>query len=183
MNNKIKDYLYLVMVSGSIIILDQVTKNIVRANLAIQETWAPAWLEPYARIVNWKNTGAAFGMLQNFNLVITILAIVVSVVIFYYFPRIPRGDWVLRLALCLQLGGAVGNLIDRLIQGYVTDYISVWNFPVFNVADASISIGVAILIVEMWFRDRKEKQELSEMEKGESSESVSEPVSKESPIE
>jgi signal peptidase II len=55
----------------------------------------------------------------------------------------------------LQLGGALGNLIDRLTQGYVTDFISVGTFPVFNVADASISIGVAILILGMWIKERR----------------------------
>lgn len=183
MRKAIRDYIYLIVVAGSVIALDQITKAIVRSNLAIQETWIPAaWLEPYARIVNWKNTGAAFGMLQDFSTVFTILAIVVTIVILYYFPRIPSEERVLRLALGLQLGGAVGNLIDRLNQGYVTDFISVWNFPVFNVADASIFIGVVILVLEMWVRDRKEKQLASEAERGFISEPVNEPVSEESPI-
>ena len=180
----IKDYIYLLLVAGSVVVLDQITKTLVRSNLAFQETWVPApWVEPYARIVNWKNTGAAFGMFQNLSMVFTVLAIVVTVVILYYFPRIPSEDRVLRLALGLQLGGALGNLIDRLTQGYVTDFVSVWNFPVFNVADASISLGVAILILEMWVRDRKERQVSSIAEGGLTSEPVSEPVSEESPIE
>lgn len=184
MRKAIRDYIYLILVAGSVITLDQITKTIVRSNLAIQETWVPAvWLEPYARIVNWKNTGAAFGMLQDFSTVFTILAIIVTIVILYYFPRIPSEERVLRLALGLQLGGAVGNLIDRLNQGYVTDFISVWEFPVFNVADASIFIGVVILVIEMWVRDRKEKQLTSEADRGLVSESVNEPVSEESPIE
>jgi signal peptidase II len=85
------------------------------------------------------------------------LAIVVSCVIIYYFPRVPREDWLLRLALALQLGGAVGNLVDRITEGYVTDFISVGMFPVFNIADASISIGVALLILAMWLKEREQK--------------------------
>ena len=64
----------------------------------------------------------------------------------------------LRLALSMQLGGALGNLIDRLTIGHVTDFISVGNFPVFNVADASITIGAALLFLSVWIRERAEKQ-------------------------
>jgi len=85
---------------------------------------------------------------------ITVLAIVVAIAIVYYYPQVPRADWPLRLAMGMQLGGAMGNLIDRLTQGFVTDFISVGNFPVFNVADSSISMGVAILLFGMWFKER-----------------------------
>lgn len=187
MRKIIGDYFHLIAVAGSIIALDQITKSLVRANLAFQEVWVPVyWLEPYARIVHWKNTGAALGMFQNVDMVnriISILAVIVSFVILYYYPRIPRQDRVLRFALGLQLGGAVGNLIDRLTQGYVTDFISVGNFPVLNLADASISTGVAILIIEMWIRDRKEKAVIDEPEQGKVSEPISEPVSEEPQVE
>lgn len=94
-------------------------------------------------------------MFQGFADIFAILAVVVVVVILYYFPRIPSNEWALRLALGLQLGGALGNLIDRLrFQGHVTDFISVATFPVFNIADASISIGVVILILSIWFSER-----------------------------
>ncbi len=84
-----------------------------------------------------------------------ILKIVVSLLIIYYFPQIPRSDKVVRLSLSMLLGGAIGNLIDRITLGYVTDFISVGSFPVFNVADASISCGVAILFIAMWLQERK----------------------------
>jgi signal peptidase II len=153
----LSDYAYLLSLAGVIIILDQLTKHIVRTQLDFTEVWAPwDWLIPYARIVHWKNSGAAFGMLQGFSLIFTVLSFVISLAILYYFPRVPRQDWSLRLAMCLQLGGAVGNLIDRLSQGYVTDFISVGTFPVFNVADSSISIGVAILVLGIWLKERQQ---------------------------
>ena len=93
-------------------------------------------------------------MLQGLGDIFTILAILVAVAIIYYFPQVSREDWALRLAMGLQLGGAIGNLIDRISSGYVTDFISIGTFPVFNVADASISIGVAILILGMWVKER-----------------------------
>jgi len=160
----IKDYAFLLTISGTIILLDQVTKNLVRSNLHFGEIWPQNhWIVNYARIVHWSNTGAAFGMLQNFGIAFAILAVVVSIAILIYFPRIPRNDWLLRLALALQLGGAIGNLIDRLTIGHVTDFISLDSFAVFNIADASISIGVALLAVSLIQRERKEKLEKSQL--------------------
>jgi signal peptidase II len=141
-----------------VIALDQWTKALVRARLAFEDYWSPwPWLAHYVRIVHWKNSGAAFGMLQGFGDVFTILAILVAIAILYYFPQVPPQDWTLRLAMGLQFGGALGNLIDRVLQGYVTDFISIGTFPVFNVADASISTGVAILVLGMWFKERRPK--------------------------
>jgi signal peptidase II len=152
-----KDYIFLFSLAGAIVALDQWTKYLVRQNLPFQAIWSPwPWLTPFARIVHWKNTGAAFGIFQGFGDVFTILAIVVSIAILYYFPQVPRRDWTLRLAMGMQLGGAVGNLIDRLFFGSVTDFVSVGNFAVFNVADASISIGVAILILGMLAKERQD---------------------------
>jgi signal peptidase II len=152
----IRDYLFLFLLAGVIIALDQWTKYLVRETLPFQAIWSPwPWLTPFARIVHWKNTGAAFGIFQGFGNVFTILAIVVSIAILYYFPQVPRRDWTLRLAMGMQLGGAIGNLIDRLFFGSVTDFISVGNFAVFNIADASISIGVAILVLGMLAKERE----------------------------
>lgn len=159
MKKYISDYLFLLGIAGFIIVVDQWTKNLVRTLIPFGDSWSPwLWLAPYARIVHWQNTGAAFGMLQGFNLVFSILAVVVSIAILYYFPRVPRNEWLIRLAMALQLGGAVGNLIDRLTQGTVTDFISVGKFAVFNVADACISVGTVLLILAVWLSERKQKK-------------------------
>ena len=150
------DYTFLFSIAGLIVLLDQLTKYLVRSNLAFSDMWSPwPWLMPYARIVHWHNTGAAFGIFQQFSIVFTILAIVVSIAIIYYFPQVPRSDWLIRLALAMQLGGALGNLVDRLARGHVTDFISVGNFAVFNIADASIFIGTCILIFAVWLKERQ----------------------------
>ncbi|WP_299025000.1 signal peptidase II [uncultured Thermanaerothrix sp.] len=152
-------YRLLVLIAGGVILLDQATKALIRQNLALYETWAPwPWLAPYARIVHWYNTGVAFGLLQERGQFFAILAVLVALVIVYYFPRIPSRETWLRLALSLQLGGALGNLIDRLTLGHVTDFISVGTFPVFNVADASITIGTALLILSVWLQERREQR-------------------------
>lgn len=160
MNRKWKDYFVLFGIGGVIVTLDQWTKWLVRTNLPFQGTWLPQgweWLSPYARIVHWENRGAAFGMFQNASLVFTVLAFLVIAAILYYFPHVGVEDWPLRVAMGMQLGGAAGNLIDRLtLQGGVTDFISVGTFPVFNIADSSISVGVAVLILGVWWKERQE---------------------------
>lgn len=91
------------------------------------------------------NSGAAFGLLANATLLFVLIALVVIGVIVAYFRFLPANRPWLRLSLGLQLGGALGNLIDRLRQGYVVDFISIKSLPVFNIADSCIVIGVIIL--------------------------------------
>lgn len=160
MNTYLRAYSFLVPVSGMIVVLDQITKRIVEINLAFNETWMPvAWLKPYLRIVHWKNTGAAFGIGQDLNLFFIILSVIIIGAIFYYFPHIPESERFFQTALSMQLGGAIGNLIDRVTQGYVTDFISVGTFPVFNVADSGITLGVGVLLLGMWLESREEHNE------------------------
>jgi len=159
-----KNYLLLFGVAGVIVALDQWTKWLVETHVFnIGSTWLPEgweWLGPYARIVHWNNTGAAFGVFQQGSLIFTVLAFLVIAAILYYYPRVEADDWPLRLAMGFQLGGALGNLIDRLTHEdhAVTDFISVGTFPVFNIADASITIGVIVLILGVWWKERHEQK-------------------------
>lgn len=131
----------------------------VRTNLNFGEVWSPwDWLTPYARFVHWYNTGVAFGMFQNNNILFAILVSIIALIIIIYYPSLTEEDWFLRVALSLQLGGAVGNLIDRLTVGHVTDFISVGDFAVFNIADSCVTIGVGIMILGMWIQERKIKK-------------------------
>ncbi len=153
------DYVFLLGIAGFIVVIDQWTKYLVRTQIPFAGSWSPfVWLEPYVRIVHWQNTGAAFGMLQGFGLVFAILAVIVSIAILYYFPRVPSNEWAMRIAMAMQLGGAVGNLIDRITVGTVTDFVSVGTFAVFNVADACISVGTVILILAVWDSERRQKK-------------------------
>lgn len=155
------DYAVLILVAVIIVTSDQLAKVWVRAHVALGGDFLPsqlAWLMPYARIRFWYNSGAAFGIFANGNLVFMVLAIIVACVILYYFPRVARKDWWLRLALMLQFSGAVGNLTDRIQFGHVTDFISVGNFAIFNIADASISVGVVVLILGVWITDMADKR-------------------------
>lgn len=159
MKKIIKHYWLLVVIAGLIITLDQITKALVRENIAFGGSWMPwEWLAPVFRFVHWENTGAAFGFFQGGGVVFMILAAIVALFIIFYFPQIPQDERLMRVALAMQLGGAVGNLIDRILFGPVTDFISVGTFPVFNIADSSITVGVGLLILALWISERKEKK-------------------------
>ncbi|MCD6356322.1 MAG: signal peptidase II [Anaerolineaceae bacterium] len=158
MKKKLKSYLFLLPTAVSIIALDQWTKTLVRNSIGYGDYWSPwEWLTPYARVVHWHNTGVAFGMLQNNNVVFSILISLIAIMIIIFFPHLTQGDWFLRFALSLQLGGAVGNLIDRITIGHVTDFISIGNFAVFNLADASVTVGVGIMVIGLWLEEKKKK--------------------------
>ncbi len=160
MSKKVLSGSLIYWIAGVVILLDQYLKFVVRSNLAIGESWEPAaGFGPYFRLLHIENNGAAFGMFQQGGLIFTLIAVVVSAVILYYSLRLPEGQWALRVALGLQLGGALGNLIDRLLRGPVTDFfnlLSVINTPIFNVADLSITTGVIVLLLLMW-RDSRHK--------------------------
>lgn len=160
-------YFSLAVIAGTVILLDQLTKDWVRDHLALGESWRPFdWLPPYVRIVNWHNSGSAFGLFQGGGGIFAILAVVVTLMIIFYFPRLQRGDWALRAAMGLQLGGALGNLLDRLQHNLmVTDFIAVGSFPVFNIADTAITLGVIILFISIWLGNGNETENKTELGK------------------
>ena len=164
MKNLIEKYSFMFVIAVVIVVFDQWTKWLVRVSLPLGATWLPEsleWLSPYARIVHWHNTGAAFGMFQGGSMVFTVLAFIVIGAIIYYFPQVEKNDWTLRVAMSMQLGGALGNLTDRLTNdGRVTDFLSVGTFPVFNVADASISVGTVILLLGVYIQERAAKNKV-----------------------
>lgn len=134
-----------------LIVLDQWTKHIV---LGALHEGVPVPVIP--GFLNWLlayNTGAAFSFLadaggwQRWGF--SVLAVVISAVLAGWLARTPRGDWLTALPLALVIGGAIGNLIDRLRFGHVVDFIQVyhqdWAFPAFNVADSAISVGAVLL--------------------------------------
>ena len=134
------------LIAAAVVVLDQLTKHLIRAVLATGEVWPdPDWA---LRIINVSNSGAAFGILQGQTAFLIIMSFVgvAAIVLYYFYPPLDHG--LLRLAMGLQLGGAAGNLIDRVRFGEVTDFIKFEFWPAFNVADASISIGVVTIF---WF--------------------------------
>jgi signal peptidase II len=150
------------------LIIDQATKYLVASNLGLYESWAPipawsGWLE----IHYVTNTGAAFGLFQNGGLFFVIVAVVVSAIILFYYRYLPSGQWLIRLSLGLQLGGALGNLIDRVHLGHVVDFIDVHFWPVFNAADSAIVCGVILLAFLLLREDREARTRPEVVESGE----------------
>jgi signal peptidase II len=158
LKRQLSDYLPLLLIAGAVICLDQASKSLVRSNLALGEVYQPGlWLSQYARLIHAHNSGAAIGIFPSLGNLFMILAILISGAIIYFYPRIPREERLIRLSLALLLGGAAGNLIDRLHQGYVTDFISLLNIPVVNIADLSVSAGVVLLCIGLWRQEVRYK--------------------------
>lgn len=151
------------MVTIGVVTLDQVTKALVVSNLALYESWAPIEsLSHLFTITYTTNTGAAFGILPNKSLVFLVIDVIIIIgLLYYYFTLSTKGDWPTRLALGLMLGGASGNLIDRVRQGHVTDFIHFSFWPVFNIADSCIVIGVVLLTAILLWQDRKTQTDSS----------------------
>ncbi len=130
-----------------VVVLDQLTKRLAEDKLRGQRS-VPV-LDDIVRLTYVENRGAAFGLLQDQTTFFVFVGILVIGVIAASYRYLPRSGFRLHLALGLQLGGAIGNLIDRIRQGYVVDFVdfgyrSNW-WPVFNIADSAIVVGVALL--------------------------------------
>jgi signal peptidase II len=142
----------LFVVAALIILIDHVTKLFIESWLPLYQSWAPfPEYADYFRITHVTNTGAAFGLFPGGSAIFAVIAVVVAVIIVVYNYQLPDGQPWLRVALGFQLGGAMGNLIDRLRLGHVTDFLDFGPWPVFNVADASVVTGVIILALLMLF--------------------------------
>jgi len=144
----------LFLVAALVIALDQWTKHLVRSTIPVNTAHDPiAGFGKYLTFTHVKNTGAAFGMFRDTNTLFMILPILVAGAITAYCVRQGRQPWMLVLAFGLQVGGALGNVIDRIALGGVTDFIDVHWWPIFNVADSSVVIGTAVLAIVALFVD------------------------------
>lgn len=140
------------------VFLDQLTKALVRKAVAFRGTIRV--IEGWFHLTYAENSGMAFGMLRGWNPVLIFVSIFAIVFIFVYYRQFKSNGW-MRVSLGLLLGGALGNLVDRVIFGHVTDFIRVrWWFinyrwwPSFNIADACVCVGAAMLIIGMFERSK-----------------------------
>lgn len=163
---------WLVLLVASIIItLDQITKEWVRNNIPKFSSMIPIpALGEYFVFEHVDNYGAAFGILQNQGALFIVIAIVVAIAILVYVRYLPIDQTFVRFLLGLQLGGAVGNLVDRINQGFVTDFVKmgipgVYYWPNYNIADSSIVVGVIALGIYIIMDDiRKQRQEQAQQQ-------------------
>ena len=135
------------------LVLDQVSKWAIDSSMQLYQSIP---LVPYFNLTYLRNTGAAFSFLSEAGgwqrWFFAGLAIVISAVIGVWLARLKQHETVLAVALSLVLGGAIGNLIDRLAYGYVIDFLDVyyqtWHWPAFNIADSAITLGVILMLLE-----------------------------------
>jgi signal peptidase II len=158
-------YLILPLVAALVLLSDQATKATVRSSIRPGQSLALApWLTPVLQITYVTNTGAAFGLFPGWSQILIVVAVIVIVALVWYYFQLPDGQWLMHVALGLQLGGATGNLVDRLrFGGSVVDFIDLnfWplrQWPVFNVADSSIVVGTALLTLLMLWEEWREER-------------------------
>jgi len=140
-------------IAVTVVVLDQLTKFAATDYLSQH---GEIHLAPFLNLVLVRNTGAAFGFLSSAggwqNVFFIIVALAASIFILWMYRRLSAQDRILATGLMLILGGALGNLIDRLIHGYVIDFIDIyygtWHWPAFNVADSAITVGAVLLVVD-----------------------------------
>ena len=137
-------------VSLIMIFLDQSAKFLIRKNFQLGQS-VPI-IKNIFYLTYITNTGSAFGLFKNFNLIFILFSIIVAAAIFYCIKKIRENEKTLQFAVGLLLGGTIGNLIDRIIYGKVTDFIDFRIWPVFNVADSAVTISVIILVIVLWER-------------------------------
>jgi signal peptidase II len=144
-----------VAIALAVIVLDQITKALIRHDLRLYESYEI--IPGLASLVHGRNVGMAFGVFSGGGLpaqavVLAVLSGAVLLLVLVHWRRLAEGPVALRIALALIAGGAIGNLIDRVRLGYVTDFVHVYwgshQWPDFNVADSAISIGIVLLLID-----------------------------------
>jgi signal peptidase II len=179
-SNRLREWGALAGLTFLLLSLDQVSKWLVRQNLAVGESWAPVpSLSKLFTFTHVQNTGVSFGQLPGLGWLFMLVNLVVLIGVLVYYPRIPVGQWPLRLASALILTGALGNVIDRLRttylaaqdtgsiwtalpRAYVTDFVDFRIWPVWNIADLCVVSGVAIVAWMLW-RSEQSKEASSAM--------------------
>ena len=148
-------------VAAVVLLLDQTTKYLVLRNLALGEMWNPiAFLRPFVSVTHVSNTGAVFGLFRDYGTFFAAVAVVVVVAIIAFYRYLPPREGLLKISLGLQLGGALGNLLDRILLGSVVDFIDFKIWPVFNFADMAVVSGVSILAYVLLFSTQEDEQKL-----------------------
>lgn len=146
-----------------VIALDQFTKWLIVKNLEIGESIKI--FENFLYITSHRNRGAAWGILQGQMWFFYIITVIVIIGIVYYIQKAVRGNWLFGVSLGLMLGGAIGNFIDRVFRKEVVDFINTYifgyDFPIFNIADSSLVIGVTLLMIHMFKEERESKENVN----------------------
>lgn len=157
----------LFVMAAVVLAFDQLSKTAVVRYLQPQVPWNP--IEPLGSIVSLTyvtNTGAAFGLFPQLGNLYVVVALVIVAALLVFYRRFAFSHWLMQVSLGLQLGGAAGNLIDRLRFGHVIDFVDFKVWPVFNVADSSIVVGVLILALLLLREKQGEEVNQAEPDQG-----------------
>ncbi|MBP2240057.1 signal peptidase II [Cytobacillus eiseniae] len=151
-----------------VIALDQLTKFLIVKKMELGESIEV--IENFLYITSHRNRGAAWGILQGQMWFFYIITVIVIIGIVYYIQKAAKGKMLLGISLGLMLGGAIGNFIDRVLRKEVVDFVNTYifsyDFPVFNIADSALVVGVAMLMIQMLLEERALKKEKSHGENG-----------------
>ena len=164
--------LVLPAIAGFVVVVDQLSKHLVMTWLEVGQSQEVApWLNPIFRLTYVTNTGVAFGLFPGVGYLFMFLSDAIAVVILIYGYQLPPDQWLLRLVLAFPLGGAIGNLVDRVRQGFVVDFIDLtyWpmrDWPIFNLADSATIAGVVLMSVLMLWDYQCEQESLRAIEDG-----------------
>lgn len=145
----------LLVTAGLVIILDRASK--IYIDSILDPGGSITLIKGILDITYVRNPGALFGLFSRFNSLLIIFSPAVILAILYYYLHAHPRDRLLNLALALELGGATGNLIDRLAYGRVIDFIDFKIWPVFNLADSAITAGLVLLALFLFLRARRER--------------------------
>ena len=142
-----------------LILMDQISKYIIVKTMNIGESISV--IGEVLQITSHRNYGAAWGMLQNQMIFFYIITIIVLIALIYFYYKEAADNLLMQCGIMLIFAGAIGNFIDRLFRGNVVDFIDTkiinYDFPIFNVADSCLTIGVFILLYELLFNQKEEK--------------------------
>ena len=145
------------MIAAIVVIVDRITKIYVEHRFGVP--YGPRQVVDHVLFLTViRNAGAAFGLFQNFTLGFLLISVVVVIAILIYYWRLTPRDWTARLGLALVFGGAIANAYDRGVKGSVIDFIQVPHYPIFNVADSAITVGVAILLLGAVWRGGRSRR-------------------------
>lgn len=152
---------YWLWLTALVMLIDQITKQLVVKHL---DWFDVVPVMPSLNLVHMKNTGAAFSMMREAPpAFFVILGVVVSLGILWWLRKHPRGETLVAAGLALIMGGALGNVIDRVTRGHVVDfidfYVGSWHFAAFNVADSAITVGAGLLILDMLLESRRKRSQ------------------------
>lgn len=144
--------MFFYLLSLAIFVIDQFLKYLVHRFMYLGQSIT---LLDGIKLTYVRNTGAAFSLFTGFFAYLSVIGIIVVLAVIYFHHKIPKNKYCLQTALAFILGGSLGNLIDRIFRSYVIDYIDLSVWPVFNLADIMINLGIFLVVIQLIKKEKK----------------------------